>query len=141
MAKLEASAPDSGECDEVSEVDFETALAEIEQIVARLEGGQLGLTESLEQYEAGIKQLKRCQTLLDSAEQRVSMLSGFDSDGNPIVQPMPGLDATSPDSGKVGPKRKRSRSAAKAAPKKGREDAAQSPDPDPNSVDDSPGLF
>ena len=68
--------------------DFEASLAEVEQIVARLESGELGLTESLEQYEKGIKQLKRCHGLLDAAEQKVSLLSGFDADGNPITEPM-----------------------------------------------------
>lgn len=70
------------------EPDFESALAEVEQIVAALESGQLGLSESLEQYEQGIKRLKRCHALLAAAEQRVSLLAGFDADGNPLTEPM-----------------------------------------------------
>ena len=61
--------------------------------MAKLESGELGLTESLEEYETGIKQLKRCHTLLDAAEQRVSLLSGFDAEGNPIAPPMDEIEA------------------------------------------------
>lgn len=67
--------------------DFESSLAKAEEILARLESGELGLTESLEQYEVGIRQLKRCHALLDAAEQRVTLLSGFDASGNPIEEP------------------------------------------------------
>ena len=49
------------------QLNFEDSLLQVEQIVARLEGGQLGLSESLEQYEAGIRKLKRCHQLLDAA--------------------------------------------------------------------------
>lgn len=76
--------------------DFENSLAEVERIVAGLESGELDLTESLQQYETGIKQLKRCHAMLDSAEQKVSLLSGFDADGNPITEP---IDVSSQRSG------------------------------------------
>ena len=68
-----------------NEVNFEESLQQVEEIVGRLEGGQLGLTESLDQYEAGIRQLKQCQQMLDAAEQKVNLLSGFDADGNPVL--------------------------------------------------------
>ena len=71
-----------------SDLDFEQSLREVEEIVSRLEGGQLGLSESLEQYEVGIRRLKRCHELLDAAEQRVSVLAGFDAEGNPIEEPL-----------------------------------------------------
>ncbi len=71
-----------------SSLNFEQTLAEVESIVGRLESGNLGLSESLEQYEAGIRQLKHCHQLLDGAEQRVSLLAGFDADGNPIHESM-----------------------------------------------------
>lgn len=82
-------APSNGDRDRSSdELDFEQSLLEVEQIVARLEGGQLGLAESLQQYEMGVQRLKNCHLLLDAAEQRVNVLSGFDSDGNPILEPL-----------------------------------------------------
>jgi len=63
---------------------FEAALAEIEQIVGNLEQGHLDLGESLDQYQKGIETLKECHQLLGEAERRITLLSGFDADGNPI---------------------------------------------------------
>ncbi len=121
------------------EFDFESSLAEVEQIVAKLESGELGLTESLEQYETGIKQLKRCHALLDAAEQRVSLLSGFDAEGNPIAPPMDDIEAQDGRSKRAGKTRGQSSAAAKAA--KGVDDALSRGDRSPDSVDDLPGLF
>lgn len=84
MAKKKKSSDASSVQPDDSGLNFEQTLAEVESIVGRLEGGNLGLSDSLEQYEAGIRQLKRCHQLLDSAEQKVSLLAGFDADGNPI---------------------------------------------------------
>jgi exodeoxyribonuclease VII small subunit len=67
---------------------FESAVDEIEQIVSRLESGELDLAESLQQYAKGIETLKECHELLADAERRVTMLSGFDADGNPITSPL-----------------------------------------------------
>lgn len=69
--------------------DFEKSVEEIEQIVTKLESGELNLTDSLSNYELGIKRLKQCHQLLESAEQKVSLLSGFDADGDPVIEPMP----------------------------------------------------
>ena len=66
---------------------FEVALREIEQIVDRLEGGDLDLDDSLDQYQKGIETLKECHTLLGKAERKITLLSGFDADGNPIETP------------------------------------------------------
>ena len=66
---------------------FEQALHELEQIVHDLEEGQLGLNAALQRYEEGIKLLRRCQGLLDGAQRKIEILSGVDSDGNPITSP------------------------------------------------------
>lgn len=67
---------------------FESAVDEIEQIVQRLESGQLDLGESLQQYARGIETLQECHRLLEDAERRVTLLSGFDADGNPVTTPI-----------------------------------------------------
>lgn len=85
MAKKKAASSKDHESPP-GELNFEQSLQEVEQIVARLEGGQLGLSDSLQQYELGIRQLKRCHELLDAAEQRVSVLAGFDAEGNPVLE-------------------------------------------------------
>lgn len=90
MAKKKKQAPtdESAQMADSSpeNINFEETLADIESIVGQLESGSLGLSESLERYETGIRQLKRCHELLDAAEQRVSILAGFDADGNPIKE-------------------------------------------------------
>lgn len=63
---------------------FESALDEIELIVMNLERGELDLGESLAQYQKGIETLKECHQLLSDAERRITLLSGFDADGNPV---------------------------------------------------------
>lgn len=54
--------------------DFEKALAELEQIVERMEQGELSLDESLKQFERGIALTRNCQTALQRAEQKVEIL-------------------------------------------------------------------
>ena len=54
--------------------DFEKSLQQLEKIVTRMEGGELGLEESLNQFEQGIKLAKNCQDTLNNAEHRVEQL-------------------------------------------------------------------
>ena len=53
---------------------FEAALAELEDIVATMEGGQLPLKESLAAYKRGAELLQYCQGALKDAEQQVQVL-------------------------------------------------------------------
>ena len=52
---------------------FEAALAELEAIVAAMEGGQLPLDESLVAYKRGAELLQFCQSTLKDAEQQVEV--------------------------------------------------------------------
>ena len=56
------------------EKPFETSLAELEQIVGRLEDGDLPLEQSLELFEKGIKLSRECRTRLTNAERRIEIL-------------------------------------------------------------------
>jgi len=69
------------------EPTFEDSLDRLETIVHDLEEGRCGLDESLARYEEGVKLLKRCYHLLEAAEHRIEVLSGFDSEGNPVGEP------------------------------------------------------
>jgi len=60
---------------------FEECLKELEKIVSKLESGNLGLAESLDQYEQGVGHLKNCYKLLDRAEKRIEIVSGVDPAG------------------------------------------------------------
>ena len=53
---------------------FESALAELENIVTRMEGGQLPLEQSLTAYKRGAELLKFCQAQLADAQQQVKVL-------------------------------------------------------------------
>ena len=66
---------------------FEESLEQLEQAVRQLEAGQLGLSESLQTYEVGVKHLKQCYQALEAAERKIELLTGVDADGNPITEP------------------------------------------------------
>ena len=55
--------------------DFEHSLDALEQLVDRMETGELSLEESLAAYERGVGLYRRCQTALGQAELRVRLLS------------------------------------------------------------------
>ncbi len=57
-------------------LNFESAMSELENLVAKIEAGNLSLEESLKEFEKGIKLSRVCQKALTSAEQRVKVLSG-----------------------------------------------------------------
>ncbi|HWB20623.1 MAG TPA: exodeoxyribonuclease VII small subunit [Phycisphaerales bacterium] len=50
---------------------FEDALAELEQIIERIEQGEIGLEESLQQRKRGDALIRRCRGILDTAEQEL----------------------------------------------------------------------
>jgi exodeoxyribonuclease VII small subunit len=54
--------------------DFEKALKKLENIVTKMEGGELTLEEALKSFEEGITLSRQCQDALKHAEQRVSEL-------------------------------------------------------------------
>lgn len=68
-------------------VQFEDALARLEQIVRELEDGRTGLSDALARYEEGVKCLKQCHDLLKTAERRVELLAGVKEDGTPVTRP------------------------------------------------------
>ena len=55
--------------------NFEASLAELEDIVRRLEGGSLSLDESISAFEKAMGLVKLCNEKLESAEQRVRILT------------------------------------------------------------------
>jgi exodeoxyribonuclease VII small subunit len=83
LAKKKAS-PGSREAEQPT---FEQSLEKLEQVVQQLEEGQLGLSESLQQYEEGVKHLRRCYGALEAAERKIEVLAGVDAEGNPITEP------------------------------------------------------
>lgn len=65
---------------------FEKSLADLENVVSELETGNLSLSDSLAKYEEGIRNLKICHAVLETAENRIRLLTGVDKDGNPSIE-------------------------------------------------------
>ena len=65
---------DSVEPAEIDTMSFEDALAELEQIVRRLEAGQVKLDEAIRCYERGARLRRYCEGKLDEAQQRVDRI-------------------------------------------------------------------
>ncbi|WP_439573420.1 exodeoxyribonuclease VII small subunit [Phreatobacter sp.] len=67
---------------DVASLPFEKALAELESIVQKLEGGNVPLEDSIAIYERGEALKKRCEALLRNAEARVQKIT-LAADGRP----------------------------------------------------------
>ena len=70
--------------------DFEKSLQNLEKIVNNMESGELGLEESLAQFEKGIKLARNCQDTLTNAEFRVEQL--IEKNGLQQTIPLEDLD-------------------------------------------------
>lgn len=55
--------------------NFEESIKELEQIVSKLESGEMTLEESLDRFEAGTKLYKECKSLLSVAEKKIAVLT------------------------------------------------------------------
>jgi exodeoxyribonuclease VII small subunit len=67
-------------------MEFEKKLARLEEIVTKMEKGDLALEESLKIFEEGIKLSRECHGQLAQAESQVKKLVGFDSSGKPLTE-------------------------------------------------------
>jgi len=59
---------------DLSQMSFEQALRELEDVVRKLETGEVPLEESIDLYERGEKLRKHCQARLDSAQARIEKI-------------------------------------------------------------------
>lgn len=64
-------------------INFEQSLDEINQLVNKMEQGNLPLEDSLKHFETGIKRIRECQQALTQAEQTVKILT----EGNEKLEP------------------------------------------------------
>ena len=67
-------------------MDFEKKLTRLEQIVHKMEKGELALEESLTLFEEGVKLSRDCHTQLTKAEAQVKKLVGFENNGKAITE-------------------------------------------------------
>ena len=61
--------------EEIAALGYEEALEALEGIIDRIEQGEIGLEKSLEEYRRGVQLVRRCETVLEAAEQQVRELS------------------------------------------------------------------
>jgi exodeoxyribonuclease VII small subunit len=110
MSKEEASmSSESTHLENSTQIaSFEEGLGMLGDIVARLESGGLGLTESIEAYERGVGILRQLHDELARADERVSLLVRIDEDGKPVLAPY-GSDAGDQDSTELPGTRRRGR--------------------------------
>jgi exodeoxyribonuclease VII small subunit len=74
MSKQEKS-PAAPQTEDAEPVNFEKAMAELEQLVSQMEEGDLSLDDSLQAFERGIKLTRQCQHALSQAELKVKTLT------------------------------------------------------------------
>jgi exodeoxyribonuclease VII small subunit len=82
---------------------FEESLGELQQNVADLEDGALGLEESMQRFERGIALLRRCYATLEQAEQKIEVLTGISAGGAVRTVPFDGtatFDDQQPSAGR-----------------------------------------
>ena len=70
MSKAKSSKPRP-----VEDLRFEEATTELEQIIERIEQGEIELEDSLDAYRRGLALVKQCRSILDTAEKEVEELS------------------------------------------------------------------
>ena len=64
--------------DDIRKLSFEDAIKDLTQIVAKIEGGQTALDESIDQYEHGMALIKHCRSILQAAEKKIEKISADD---------------------------------------------------------------
>jgi exodeoxyribonuclease VII small subunit len=67
-------------------MDFEKKLTRLEEIVAKMESGDLSLEDSLKSFEEGVRLSRECNTQLSQAEQKVKLLLTVDASGNAVTE-------------------------------------------------------
>jgi exodeoxyribonuclease VII small subunit len=72
--------------------DFEEALRELEQILAEIEKGEVGLEDSLLRYERGTFLIQHCQNILNTAEKQIELI-GRKENGELKTSTLPQDDA------------------------------------------------
>jgi len=67
-------------------MDFEKKLTRLEEIVQKMERGELALDESMKLFEEGVKLSRDCQAQLTKAEAQVKKLVGTDANGKAVTE-------------------------------------------------------
>lgn len=74
-------------------MDFEKKLTRLEEIVQKMEKGDLALEQSLKLFEEGIGLTRECQTQLTEAENKIRLLVELDANQQAITKPFAAEEA------------------------------------------------
>ncbi len=69
----------------MAKLSFEQSMKELEDVLKKLEGGELPLEQAIGEFERGISLVKKCQGMLNDAEQKVMLL--LQKDGETVLEP------------------------------------------------------
>ena len=73
--------------DDIAGLTYEAALAQLDALIQKLEGGSIPLEDAIAAYERGTRLARHCEELLDRTERRVTALM-VGSDGRPTEAPL-----------------------------------------------------
>jgi exodeoxyribonuclease VII small subunit len=59
----------------IEKLTFEQAIAQLQEIVEKVETGQVGLEDAIGQYETGCNLVRHCKQILENAERKIEILS------------------------------------------------------------------
>lgn len=62
---------------EEQKLTFEEAMAKLDEILSKMDKGEVPLEESMKNFEEGMKLIAHCEALLDSYERRITKLTGY----------------------------------------------------------------
>ncbi|MEE9403326.1 MAG: exodeoxyribonuclease VII small subunit [Algisphaera sp.] len=62
-------------------LSFEDSVEQLEQLIDRIETGEIGLEDALKHYEDGTKLISHCRKILDSAEKKIADLTQGEQEG------------------------------------------------------------
>ncbi|NLO33936.1 MAG: exodeoxyribonuclease VII small subunit [Candidatus Hydrogenedentes bacterium] len=105
------------------ESSFEDDLQRLEEIVNDLESGKLPLDSALQQFESGVKLVRKCEQTLSAAEKKIEMLvQGMDNNLEAVpfnesgdAEETATAEKPSPDTAKHQPKEPKSKQAPPSA--------------------------
>jgi exodeoxyribonuclease VII small subunit len=84
------------EADDIAGLSYEAALAELDTLIHKLEGGSVPLDDAIAAYERGTRLARHCEALLDRTERRVSALV-VGADGRMTEKPLEIETAAQPE--------------------------------------------
>jgi exodeoxyribonuclease VII small subunit len=80
--------------DEIRKLSFEESIKRLKETVDKIEQGDIGLQDSLEQYEQGMALIQHCRGILEKAEKRIERISqGAEEKGDPADEETTGDDS------------------------------------------------